>query len=70
MTARKKNYPRMAKRYAAGVVSGAIPACEWVKKACRRQLADLERKGFEYRFDEKKASRICRFIEMLPRENQ
>jgi phage terminase large subunit-like protein len=66
MTKETKNYPAIAKQYAGGVVSGEIPACEWTRKACRRQLADLERKDFNYRYDEKKASRVCRFIEMLP----
>jgi phage terminase large subunit-like protein len=29
--------------YAQEVVAGLIPACKWVKAACRRQLDDLER---------------------------
>jgi integrase len=46
-----------------------IPACQWAVKACSRQLEDLEkakRAEFPRTFDHKKASRICRFIEMLP----
>jgi len=56
-------------RYAGDVVSGKIPACQWTIKACRRQLGDLERaksSDFAYKFDRKKASRICEFIELLP----
>ena len=29
--------------YAQEVVAGLIPACKWVKAACRRQLDDLDR---------------------------
>jgi len=36
------------------------------KKACRRQIDDLKRQDFEYRYDEKKAARVCGFIEKLP----
>lgn len=63
-----KNYVAIAKRYAEGVVSGKILACDWVKKACWRQLDDLKRqkdKHWPYRFDAKKAARICRFAEGL-----
>jgi phage terminase large subunit-like protein len=70
---KSKNYVATAARYAGEVVSGKIPAREWAVKACRRQLDDLEKaksKDYPYRLDEKKASRICRFIEMLPRENR
>jgi phage terminase large subunit-like protein len=64
-----KNYVAIAERYAGGVVSGKIVACQWTIKACRRQIDDLEKaksKESPYKFDKKKASRICRFIEMLP----
>jgi phage terminase large subunit-like protein len=63
-----KNYVAIAKRYAEGVVSGKIIACEWVKKACQRQIGDLKRwsKSGPYRFDSKKANRICQFAEGLP----
>ena len=61
-----KSYPAIARKYARDVLSGKIPACEWVKKACQRQVDDLARKDWEYRFDGKKAARVCKFIEMLP----
>ena len=70
MTRRKeKNYIAIAERYAKDMVSGKIPACQWTVKACRRQMDDLEKaksREFPFRFDKEKASRICRFIEMLP----
>jgi phage terminase large subunit-like protein len=37
-----------------------------VALACQRQLNDLQRKRFAYSFDEARASRICKFIELLP----
>ncbi|MBG8552347.1 terminase large subunit [Hymenobacter sp. BT594] len=41
-------------------------ACKWVVLSCQRQLDDLQRKRFKYHFDEARASRICRFLELLP----
>ena len=61
----------IANRYARAVVAGKTPACKWVKLACARHLADLERAkrrdpAFPFRFDRKRAGRICRFVELLP----
>jgi phage terminase large subunit-like protein len=67
--AEAKDFVRIATRYAGELVSKKIPACQWTIKACRRQLDDFEKaksKSFPYRFDKKKASRICEFIELLP----
>jgi phage terminase large subunit-like protein len=66
MTAAARDYAAIGRSYAEGVLSGETAACEWVRKACRRQLDDFARKDFAYRFDEKKAERVCRFIEKLP----
>lgn len=58
-----------ANRYIKGVLSGKIPACRWVKAACKRQYDDLKRsraKAWPYRFDVAAAERVCRFIEKLP----
>lgn len=55
--------------YAHDVLNGTVPACKWVKAACRRQLDDLNKAEndphfpFEWRPD--KAEHICRFIELL-----
>lgn len=62
-------YADTAKRYCEGVVSGEIPAGNYVKAACKRHLDDLERQkseAFPYRFDEDMADRRCRFSELLP----
>lgn len=64
----KDPHIRAAWRYSEQVVSGAIPACRFVQRACRRSLADFQRQGtdeFPYRFDSDRASRVCRFIEHL-----
>ncbi|GAB3738193.1 terminase large subunit [Hymenobacter agri] len=39
---------------------------KYVALACERQLKDLQRKRFAYTFDETRAARICKFIELLP----
>lgn len=65
----KKDYVSLALQYAKEVTSGAILACKWVQLACRRQLDDLQREASEdwpWVFDEEKARRICKFIELLP----
>ncbi len=62
-----RDYTRIANKYARDAVSGKIIACQWVIKACQRQLDDLERtKNWPYKFDPKKANRICAFAEGLP----
>lgn len=52
-----------------GVLDGTIPACEWVRLACERHLRDLAAAAtpdWPYRFDEAKAERVCKFVELLP----
>lgn len=71
MPAGKSNltYAARALQYAEDVVNEKIPACKWVRLACERQIADLERwsgKDQPYRFDEEKANHVCQFIELLP----
>lgn len=58
-----------AAEYARGVIRGSVPACRWVKLACKRQVHDLKqarKRDFPYRFDEAAAARVCRFVERLP----
>lgn len=61
-----RDYVAMAGGYIADVLSGAVPACKFVRQACERQRRDLARKRFAYRFDEARAARICKFVELLP----
>ncbi|WP_188262626.1 terminase large subunit [Azospirillum tabaci] len=59
----------LAERYIDGVLSGAIPACKWVKLACQRHRDDLKADNsadWPYRFDPAKAEKVCKFIELLP----
>jgi phage terminase large subunit-like protein len=61
-----RDYCAIARQYAEDVVAGIIPACKWVQLACQRQLNDLGRTDWIWRFDESRASHVCRFIELLP----
>ena len=65
-----RDYVKIAKKYAKDVVSGRIPAGQYVKLACQRQLDDLERKydknNWPYVFDDTKAYRPCKFLELMP----
>ena len=58
-----------ALHYAHRVLAGEIPACKWVKAACRRQLDDLERwrTDPDYPFDwqPEKVNRVITFIQLL-----
>ena len=63
-----KDYVKIARQYAANVMSGKIPACKWVKLAVGRQLDDLKTQSADravFVFDEGEANRVCRFIELL-----
>jgi phage terminase large subunit-like protein len=64
-----RDYAAIALQYARDVVDGRILGSQWLIKACRRQLNDLERIGtdpFPYRFDETRGAVVCRFIELMP----
>ena len=60
----KRDYVQIAHQYCLDVIYDRILTCEWVRKAVKRQLDDLEKpKGFV--FDETAANRVCKFIECL-----
>lgn len=60
----KRDYVQIAHQYCLDVIYDRILTCEWVKKAVKRQLDDLENlRGFH--FDETAANRVCKFIECL-----
>lgn len=76
---KSRKYAEASRRYAESVVSGTTPACQWVKKACQRQLDDLERfkgRSSPYRFNPiltdalgrkyRPADNLCAFVELLP----
>lgn len=60
------SFVKRAERYVDGVLSGDIPACRYVQQACERQAADLASPPAGYFFDEEKAERVCRFVELCP----
>lgn len=56
-----------ATHYCQEIVAENIPAGQWVRLACERQLRDLTRKrGFGYRFDPEEAERVTNFLELFP----
>lgn len=64
-----KDFAGIAAQYQADVLTGAIPACKWVRLACQRNRCDLDRQGteaFPYYFDPEAGTRICQMAEMLP----
>ncbi|MGC2283737.1 MAG: terminase large subunit [Candidatus Acidiferrum sp.] len=64
----RSGYSPEAQAYVDGVLDGSIPACLWIRLACKRSMEDFERfaaPDSPYRFDPKKARRICKFIGQL-----
>lgn len=62
-------YAAACNDYATAIVDGIIPACKWVKLACKRHLDLLEKSKDEtskYFFDEAAVEKICQFAELLP----
>ena len=46
-----RDYIAIAQKYISDVISGKVPACSFVKKACKRQKEDLKRKKWLYHCD-------------------
>jgi len=51
--------------YAQEVVDGKVPACQHVKRACKRHLRDLQADGWEFYFDEQAADYAFKFFSFL-----
>ncbi|CAD7336072.1 terminase large subunit [Sphingomonadales bacterium 56] len=67
----ERDHPAIARKYAADVCSGKIPAGLQIRLQCRRfldelKLSKIRGSKFPFAFDEEKAARPCRFIEKLP----
>lgn len=65
----QRDYPAIAKQYASDVVKGKIPAGKSIRLQCARfirELKEVRKRAFPFRFDDEKAGRVCRFIERLP----
>ena len=59
-----RDYVSIANQYIEDVLTGKIPACEWVKKACERQKRDLANlPGFV--FNPKRGAKVCYLVEHL-----
>lgn len=52
--------------YAENVVAGKVIAGRYVVLACKRFLEDLERTDWAYRYDDAKADRAVRFMQLMP----
>lgn len=64
-----RDYAAIAGMYGERVERGEIPACEWVRKAAKRQIEDQKRfsgKSSRFYFDPDEAAKVCKFIELLP----
>lgn len=62
----KRDHAALAAQYVADVLSGAVPAGPWVRKAAQRHLDDLARTDDLFYFEPEKGARVCRYIELLP----
>ena len=55
--------------YCQDVLNGEIPACEYVKAACRRHLDDLEKvdndPDYPYFYDRNQVDKFCSFAELM-----
>lgn len=62
-----KDFCKVAAKYEADVLSGKVLACEFVKKAVRRNQEDRRRYKDHglYAFSESEGNRVCKFIELL-----
>jgi len=63
-------YPSINKgnQYARDVVSGKIPACEYIQQVCQKHLDDLKNQkqaNFPWKFDKDKAEKFCKFAEQM-----
>ena len=55
--------------YCRDVLSGEIPACQYVKDACKRHLEDLELsetdESYPYYYDRREVDKFCAFAELM-----
>ena len=56
---------KQVEEYIADVMSGREVACEFLKQAIARHLADLDRPDFGYVFSDIQAQKVLRFVRML-----
>jgi len=64
--ATSRDYGVVADGYAAGVLSGAIVACAWVRLACERHVRDRQHEEWDYVWSPEHATAACAFVEQLP----
>lgn len=62
-----KDYAQIAQQYCEEVTSGDILAAKYVVLACKRHISELklqQNDSFLYRFDPRKAAKVCAFVEL------
>lgn len=65
----RRDYGKLIAGYVTDVISGKVPACKWVKLACRRHVRDLKRsarKSYPFIFDVKAAAKTLARMERFP----
>src|ERR1035441_2807974 len=60
-----KDFCKLAQEYCHEILSGQTLACDWVRRACTRQVDDLAR-TWDYYFDQDAANACCAFLSLLP----
>jgi phage terminase large subunit-like protein len=68
-TAKKYPLVKRAEDYARQVNAGKIPACKWIKLACRRHFDDKKSsrtRAYPYRFEPALAEKVAKFMQLLP----
>lgn len=58
-------YLDRANKYVKGVLNGKIPSCEMAILACKRYVADLERRKWPFKLDPAAGSAACEFVEQF-----
>lgn len=65
----KLSHSEQVDMYCQDVLAGEIPACEYVKAACRRHLDDLEKvdndPDYPYFYDRNQVDKFCSFAELM-----
>lgn len=64
-----QNPSELADEYCRNVLDGRIPACQYVKLACKRHLDDLKKseedESYPYYYDRKETDKFCKFAGLM-----
>jgi len=68
LSSTRNSFTQRAIQYCQRVVQKDQPASKLTVAACQRFLDDLQKAGWRWAYDEAKADKVCRFIELCPHE--